>query len=140
MKLSSAPCLNRKPRSETWQVIPSHRSLAPNSNTLIAVWEWTSISVITGSLPCPPESGVHGNRWSRWELQTLANTLRCGIAELSVDMLPRRIRDAEKEIADEIKRSDGCQTDRRPLLDALGALRDLETISQAFPLYESGKS
>jgi hypothetical protein len=62
------------------------------------------------------------------------------LQELSADMLPRRIRDAEKEIADEIKRSDGCETDHRPLLDALGALRDLETISQAFPLYESGKS
>jgi hypothetical protein len=62
------------------------------------------------------------------------------LQELSIDKLPRRIRDAEKEIANEIKRSNGFQTDHQPLLDALGALRDLETISQAFPLYASGKS
>ena len=62
------------------------------------------------------------------------------LQELSIDKLPRRIRDAEREIADEIKRSNGFQTDHQPLLDALGALRDLETISQAFPLYASGKS
>jgi len=60
--------------------------------------------------------------------------------EVSIDKLPRRIRDAEKEIANKIKRSNGFQTDHQPLLDALGALRDLETISQAFPLYASGKS
>ncbi|OLD18020.1 MAG: hypothetical protein AUI85_05745 [Acidobacteriales bacterium 13_1_40CM_3_55_5] len=60
--------------------------------------------------------------------------------EVSIDKLPRRIRDAEKEIANKIKRSNGFQTDHQPLLDALGALRDLETISQAFPLYATGKS
>jgi hypothetical protein len=134
------PTENRELRSETWQVIPSHHSLAPNSNTLIAVWEWTSISVITSSLPCPPKAvsmatdGQDGNS-KPWQILYGA-----ALQELSADMLPRRIRDAEKEIAEEIKRSDGCQTDHRPLLDALGALRDLETISQAFPLYESGKS
>jgi hypothetical protein len=74
------------------------------------------------------------------------NSERCqvlysaALQELSIDKLPRRIRDAEKEIASEIKRSNGFQTDHQPLLDALGALRDLETISQAFPLYASGKS
>ena len=62
------------------------------------------------------------------------------LQELSIDNLPGRIRAAEKEIADEIKRQNGSQTDHQPLLDALGALRDLETISQAFPLYASGKS
>jgi len=60
--------------------------------------------------------------------------------EVSIDKLPRRIRDAEKEIANKIKRSNGFQTEHQPLLDALGALRDLETISQAFPLYATGKS
>jgi hypothetical protein len=62
------------------------------------------------------------------------------LQELSLDKLPRRIRDAEKEIADEIKRSNGFQIDHQPLLDALGALHDLETISQAFPWYASEKS
>ena len=62
------------------------------------------------------------------------------LQEPSIDKLPPRIRDAEKEITDEIKRSNGFQTDHQPLLDALGALRDLEAISQAFPLYASGKS
>ena len=62
------------------------------------------------------------------------------LQELSIEKLPRRIRDAEKEIADEIKRSNGFQIDHQPLLDALGALNDLETISQAFPWYASGKS
>jgi hypothetical protein len=62
------------------------------------------------------------------------------LQEPSIDKLPRRIRDAEKEIADEIKRSNGFQIDHQPLLEALGALRDLETISQAFPLYASGTS
>jgi hypothetical protein len=62
------------------------------------------------------------------------------LQELSIDNLHGRIRAAEEEIADEIERSNGSQTDHQPLLDALGALRDLETISQAFPLYASGKS
>ena len=62
------------------------------------------------------------------------------LLELSLDKLPRRIRDAEKEIADEIKRSNGFQTDHQPLLDALDSLRNLEKISQAWPLYASGKS
>jgi len=62
------------------------------------------------------------------------------LQELSVEKLPRRIRDAEKEIVNEIKRSNGSQNDRQPLLDALSALRDLEIISQAFPMYASGKS
>jgi hypothetical protein len=71
----------------------------------------------------------------RWQVLYSA-----ALQELSIDHLPRRIRDAEKEIVDEIKRSNGFQIDHQPLLDALGALRDLETISQAFPWYASGKS
>ena len=78
--------------------------------------------------------GQDGNS-ERWQVLYSA-----ALQELSIDKLPRRIRDAEKEIANEIKRSNGFQTDHQPLLDALGALRDLETISQAFPLYASGKS
>lgn len=78
--------------------------------------------------------GQDGNS-ERWQVLYTA-----ALQELSIDKLPRRIRDAEKEIADEIERSNGFQTDHQPLLDALGALRDLETISQAFPLYESGES
>ena len=62
------------------------------------------------------------------------------LQELSADNLPRRIGDAQREIADEIKRSNGFQSDHQPLLDALDSLRDLETISQAWPLYASGKS
>ena len=65
---------------------------------------------------------------------------RAALQELSVEKLPRRIRDAEKEIVNEIKRSNGSQTAPQPLLDALSALRDLEIISQAFPMYASGKS
>jgi len=78
--------------------------------------------------------GQDGNS-ERWQVLYTA-----ALQELSIDQLPRRIRDAEKEIANEIKRSNGFQTDHQPLLDALGALRDLETISQAFPLYAAGKS
>ena len=77
--------------------------------------------------------GQDGNS-ERWQVLYTA-----ALQELSIDKLPRRIRDAEKEIADEIERSNGFQTDHQPLLDALGALRDLETISQAFPLYAPGK-
>ncbi len=62
------------------------------------------------------------------------------LQELSVDELPERIRTAEKEIANELARSDEFQTNHQPLLDALSALRDLEIISQAFPMYASGKS
>jgi len=65
---------------------------------------------------------------------------RAALRELSVEKLPRRIREAEKEIVNEIKRSNGFQTDPQPLLDALSALRDLEIISQAFPMYGSRKS
>ena len=60
--------------------------------------------------------------------------------EVSIDKLPRRILDAEKEIANKVKRSNEFQADHQPLLDALSALRDLEQISQAFPVYASGKS
>jgi predicted ATP-dependent protease len=62
------------------------------------------------------------------------------LQELSIDKLPHCIRDAQKEITDEIERSNGFQTDHQPLLDALSALRDLEQISQAFPVYASGQS
>ena len=62
------------------------------------------------------------------------------LQELSVDELPEGIRTAEKEIANELARSDEFQTNHQPLLDALSALRDLEIISQAFPMYASGKS
>jgi hypothetical protein len=79
-------------------------------------------------------NGQDGNS-EHWQVLYAA-----ALQELSIDKLPRRIRDAEKEIADEIKRSNGFQTDHQPLLDALGALRDLQTISQAFPLYATGKS
>ena len=61
------------------------------------------------------------------------------LREVSIDKLPRRIQDAEREIVAEMKRSNGVQT-HQPLLDALSALRDLEQISQAFHLYASGKS
>ena len=62
------------------------------------------------------------------------------LQELSVDELPKRIQTAEKEIAIELARSREFQTNHQPLLDALSALRDLEIISQAFPIYASGKS
>ncbi len=62
------------------------------------------------------------------------------LQELSVDELPERVRSAEKEIAIELARSGKFQTNHQPLLDALSALRDLEIISQAFPMYASGKS
>jgi len=62
------------------------------------------------------------------------------LQELSVDDLPKRIRTAEKEIANELARSGEFQTTHQPLLEALRALRDLEIISQAFPMYASGKS
>jgi len=62
------------------------------------------------------------------------------LQELSVDDLPKRIRTAEKEIANELARSGEFQTTLQPLLEALRALRDLEIISQAFPMYASGKS
>ena len=61
------------------------------------------------------------------------------LQEVSIDRLPRRIQDAQLEISAEMKRSNGFQTDPA-LLDALSALRDLEQISQAFPLYASGNS
>jgi hypothetical protein len=61
------------------------------------------------------------------------------LQEVSIDRLPRRIQDAQLEISAEMKRSNGFQTDSA-LLDALSALRDLEQISQAFPLYASGNS
>ena len=61
------------------------------------------------------------------------------LQEVSIDKLPRCIRAAEQEIAAEIKRSNGFQTGHQSLLDALSALRDLEQISQAFPVYASGK-
>jgi hypothetical protein len=77
----------------------------------------------------------HDGKPEHWQVLYTA-----ALRELSIDLLPRRIREAEKEITDEIKRSNGFQTDHQPLLDALGALRDLEAISQAFPLYASGKS
>jgi hypothetical protein len=60
------------------------------------------------------------------------------LQEVRIDKLPRRIQDAEQEIAAEIKRSNGFQPHNRALLDALSALRDLEQISQAFPVYASG--
>jgi hypothetical protein len=82
-----------------------------------------------------PDGHRHDGHSERWQVLYTA-----ALQELSIDKLPRRIRDAEKEIADEIERSNGFQTHRQPLLDALGALRDLETISQAFPLYAPGKS
>jgi hypothetical protein len=61
------------------------------------------------------------------------------LQEVSIDKLPRCIHDAEREIAAEMKRSNGFHTDQA-LLDALSALRDLEQISQAFPVYASGNS
>ena len=61
------------------------------------------------------------------------------LQEVSIDRLPRRIQDAESEISAEMKRSEGFQTDPA-LVDALNALRDLEQISQAFPIYASGNS
>jgi hypothetical protein len=62
------------------------------------------------------------------------------LQELNVDKLPERIRTAEKEIAIELARSREFQTKHQLLLDALRALGDLEIISQAFPMYASGKS
>jgi hypothetical protein len=59
--------------------------------------------------------------------------------EVDIDRLPRRIQDAELEISAEMKRSSGFQTGPA-LLDVLSALRDLEQISQAFPVYASGNS
>ena len=122
----------------------SHRPLStghqsPALNTLIVVWHWTSISVITSLLlvlkVVSMATDGHDGKPEHWQILYTA-----ALQELSIDKLPRRIRDAEREIADEIKRSNGFQTDHQPLLDALGALRDLETISQALPLYASGKS
>jgi hypothetical protein len=77
--------------------------------------------------------GEHGNP-QPWQVLYSA-----ALQELSADNLPRRIGDAQREIADEIKRSNGFQSDHQPLLDALDSLRDLETISQAWPPYASGK-
>ena len=83
----------------------------------------------------PMATDGHDGNPEHWQVLYTA-----ALHEVSIDKLPRRILDAEKEIANKIKRSNGFQTDHQPLLDALGALRDLETISQAFPLYATGKS
>jgi hypothetical protein len=50
------------------------------------------------------------------------------LLEFSADKLPQRIRDAEKEIVEEIERSGGFGTRRQQLPDALCALHDLDKI------------
>ncbi len=113
--------------------------LATHLNTLIAVWYRTSISVITKSLLSGEVWFMATNRQDgnpeAWQALYSA-----ALQELNVDKLPRRIRDAQNEIVDELRRSPRSQTNHQPLLDALSALRDLEIISQAFPMYASGKS
>jgi hypothetical protein len=67
----------------------------------------------------------HDEHAEQWRL-----LYREALLELSVDKLPQRIRDAEKEIVQEIERSGDFGTRRQQLLDALCALRDLEKIHQ----------
>ena len=55
---------------------------------------------------------------------------REALLEFSDDKLPQRIRDAEKEIVDEMERLGAFGVRRQHLLDALCALRDLEKINR----------
>jgi hypothetical protein len=108
-------------------------------NTLIGVWQWINIFVIT-RLSLRPEGGArmatdgHDGSSEHWQV-----LYREALLEFSDDKLPQRIRDAEKEIVDEMERSGAFGVRRQHLLDALCALRDLEKINRLRSRETDGK-